>query len=235
MSRGSPTLPLWPVTMTGVGDEAEAAPGTDPTQGLHPAPGHMSLRLLRSPEGVTLGSSLTRRPEVVAAIQAILGVGAVRTSHIGGTVGPGGGHWLGLFAVARLPDPCPRPLDQLTSSLRAYLEARLGESGVQLQLGRVDGAWCPGFSDLSVRGRKLVGLGLRLTAGWGLVRGVVAVSPPGPAELQRLDACHRAFGPGLDPEKLISLAELPGLSGIDREAAIQLLGATVGAPAKMSP
>jgi hypothetical protein len=62
----------------------------------------------------------------------------------------------------------------------------------------------------------------------------LAVSPPGAGELQRLDRCHLTFGPGLDYATFTSLAEIPGLSGTDQEAAIQLLGGVAGAPAKMS-
>jgi len=224
----------WPVTVVAVADEADLQLLADPHGGLSAAVGGITLQPLRSSQGVTLGSSLVRRPEVVARIRQIEGIGSVRTSPIGGTVGPGGEHWLGFLAVARLPEPCPRPLDRLTSSLRTFLEQRLGPFGIQLDQGRVDGAWCPGFSDLAIAGRKLAGLGLRLTAGWGLVRGVLAVSPPDPDELRRLDACHRVFGPGLDYSRLISLAEIAGLAGTDREAAIQLLGDPAQLPAKMS-
>ncbi|HEY6537470.1 MAG TPA: hypothetical protein VI138_00315 [Candidatus Dormibacteraeota bacterium] len=218
-----------------MGVAAEDDPAlADPRAGLEPRPAEVSLLLLRSPEGVTLGSALTRRPEVVAEIRQIPGIGDVRTSRIGGTVGPGGEHWLGLLAVARLPDPCAHPLDRLTEALRAFTAERLASFGAVLELGRVEGAWCPGFSDLSIGQRKLVGLGLHLTAGWGLVRGVVAVSTPDQAELVRLDRCHRTFGPGVDPARMTSLSELPGLEGIDREKAIRLLGDRDLVPAKMA-
>jgi hypothetical protein len=213
----------WPVTVVGTADEDDPTLLADPRAGLEAEPGEISLLLLRSSQGVTLGSTLVRRPELVARIRSIPGIGTVRTSKIGGTVGPGGEHWLGLLAVGRLPDPCPRPLDRLTDSLRAFLEHRLGGGSVRLEKGRVEGSWCPGFSDLSLGGRKLAGLGLRLTGGWGLVRGVVAVSPPDPEEFHRLDLCHRLFGSGLDPTTLISLAEIEGLAGTDREKAIRLL------------
>lgn len=224
----------WPVKVVGVGDEDDLQLESDPRAGLTADPGEISLRLLRSRAGVTLGSTLTRQPDVVDRIRQIPGIGRVRISPIAGTVGPGGAHWLGLFAAARLPGPLPRPLDALNQSLLAFLERRLEPYGVRLELGRVNGAWCPGFSDIGLKGRKLAGLGLRLARGWGLVRGVVAVSPPSPAEFQRLDQCHRTFGPGLEYASFTSLSEIPGLSGIDQEAALQLLGGVAGAPAKMS-
>ncbi|MGC2192460.1 MAG: hypothetical protein WA751_09025 [Candidatus Dormiibacterota bacterium] len=234
MSHLPGTADPWPVQVVGVTDEDDPRLAADPRGGLTAKAGEVTLQLLRTSKGVTLGSALARNPALVSQIRQIQGIGRVRTSTIGGTVGPGGEHWLSLLAVARLPDPCPRPLDRLTTALRGFLDDRLRSFGVHLELGRVEGAWCPGFSDLAVDGRKLVGLGLRLTAGWGLVRGVVAVSPPDQGELERLDACHRVFGPGLDYSRLTSLAELPGLSGTDREAAIRLLGESAELPAKMS-
>jgi len=224
----------WPVLVAGTADEEDPRLLADPRGGLETEPGEITLLLLRSTRGVTLGTALLRRPEVVAEIRRIHGIGAVRTSPLGGTVGPGGEHWLGFLAVARLPDPCPRPLDRLTDSLCAFLEDRLRPFSVQLTKGRVDGAWCPGFSDLAIDGRKLAGLGMRLTAGWGLVRGVVAVRPPSPEELHSLDLCHRVFGSGVEADRLISLAEIDGLAGIDLEGAIRLLGNSPQAPAKMS-
>jgi hypothetical protein len=224
----------WPVTVVGVGDEDDLRLESDARAGLGADPGQISLRLLRSRAGVTLGSTLARQPEVVERIRQIPGIGSVRISSIAGTVGPGGEHWLGFLAAARLPAPSPKPLDALNLSLLSFLAQRLKPYGVGLKLGRVNGAWCPGFSDIGLNGRKLAGLGLRLTGGWGLVRGVVAVSRPGAEELQRLDQCHRTFGPGLDYATFTSLSEIPGLSAIQQEAALQLLGGFAGAPAKMS-
>jgi hypothetical protein len=224
----------WPVQVTGTADEDEPHLLADPRGGLEAEPGEITVLLLRSTQGVTLGSSLVRRPELVDEIRRIDGIGEVRTSSLGGTVGPGGEHWLGFLAVARLPDPCPRPLDRLTDSLRAFLEDRLRPFAVHLDQGRVDGAWCPGFSDLAVDSRKLAGLGMRLAGGWGLVRGVVAVSPPDPDELRCLDLCHRVFGEGIDRDRIISLAEIEGMAGIDRRAAIRLFDQPRQRPAKMS-
>jgi hypothetical protein len=222
------------VTVVGLGDEDDAQLESDPKAGLTAEPGQISLRLLRGQPGVTLGSTLSRKPGVVDRIRKIAGIGTVRLSPIAGTVGPSGEHWLGFLAVGRLPEPTAKPLDALNQSLLAFLEHRLEPYGVRLQLGKIDGAWCPGFSDIGLGGRKLAGLGLRITKGWGLVRGVVAVSPPQAEELQWLDECHRAFGPGVDPATFTSLAEIPGLDGIDQQMATELLGGVAEAPEKMS-
>ncbi len=210
--------------VAGTAEEDDPGIASDPRAGLEPVPARVRLLLLRGRQGVTLGSALSRRPEVVERIRRVPGLGVVRLSPIGGTVGPQGENWLGLAGVAGIPEACPRPLDRLTGAVRAFLEDRLQPFAVELRPGRVAGAWCPGFSDLSWGGRKLVGLGFRLSARQGLIRGAVAVRPPGPAELRALDLCHLAFGPGVDPRSLVSLAEIPGLETVDRDGAIRLLG-----------
>jgi hypothetical protein len=112
------------VKVVGVGDEDDLQLESDPRGGLTADAGEISLRLLRSRAGVTLGSTLSRQPDVVDRIRQIPGIGTVRISRIAGTVGPGGEHWLGFLAAARLPGPIPRPLDALNQSLRAFLEDR---------------------------------------------------------------------------------------------------------------
>lgn len=234
MTAAISSSPFWPVVVAGIADESDPRLVHDPRAGLSARSGEITLLFLLGERGVTLGSSLTRQPGLVERIRQIPGIGVVRCSTIAGTVGPSGEHWLGFLALARLPQPCPRPLDRLTGSLRNFLEGRLSPFGVRLSQGRVDGSWCPGFSDLGWEGRKLAGLGLRLAQGWGLVRGVVAVSPPGADELECLDRCHRLFGPGLERGRLISLADLPGLAGVDRETAARVLGGLDWSAAKMS-
>lgn len=190
------------------------------------SPRRMLATPLSSPKGVTLGPSLRRHPGVVAAIRAIPGIGEVRLSRIGGTVGPGGPDWLSVLYAARLPEASSRPLDQLLDVVQAWWERRLGA----LDRGRVDGAWCPGFSDLSVGGRKLIGVGFKLRGDRALVRTVVGVRRPSDYDLARLDACHRAFGPGIDSDSMCWLTEL-----LDVSDTVGLLGAP-GPPAeKISP
>ncbi len=184
------------------------------------------LPLLSRP-GVTLGPSLARRPQVVAAISAIPGIGEVRLSPIGGTVGPGGPGWLSLLFAVHLPPEVPRPLDQVLDLVGSWLHDRLG--GIDLQRGRVGGAWCPGFSDLAVGGRKLVGVGFKLRRDEALARAVICVRAPTGQELEALNSCHLAFGEGVAAHSLTSLAEALGHPGLTREAAMELLG--IPAPA----
>ncbi len=221
--------------VVGSGDAEEGRLQGDLPPALEPVPGEVRLLLLRGRRGVTLGSALTRRPEVVERIRRVPDLGEVRLSRVGGTVGPEGENWLGLVGAAGLADPVPRPLDTLTQSIRIFLERRLRPFGVQLDAGKVEGAWCPGFSDLSVEGRKLVGLGYRLTPKLALIRGVVAVRAPGSEELEALHRCHLAFGPGIAASVMTALSHLDGLGSLDQAGAIQLLGGGQDAPAKMAP
>ncbi|MGA9775951.1 MAG: hypothetical protein WBU92_08535 [Candidatus Dormiibacterota bacterium] len=176
-----------------------------------------------SRRGVTLGPALTRRPGVVEAITGIPGVGEVRLSPIGGTVGPGGPSWLAVLFAARIREGTPRPLDAVLEVVRGWLEARF--SPLRLDRGRVEGAWCPGFSDLSVGGRKLVGVGFKLRRDAVLARAVVQLRPLREEELGVLDLCHRAFGPGVDGEVLTSLGEQLAQPQITRRRALLILGA----------
>lgn len=178
---------------------------------------------ITSPRGVTVGSALTRRPNLVEAIRQVPGIGEVRLSPIGGTVGPGGENWLGLTFLARLPNPCPRPLDQLMVGIAEFLRGRFGPVGSGLKQGRIEGAWCPGFSDMSVAGRKLVGLGFKLTRDTAVVRAIIGVRMPDQDELRALDACHLVFGPGLDQRRLCWLADILGRPELNQAAALRLI------------
>ncbi len=186
-------------------------------------PGQVLLCPLLNAPGVTLGSAIWRRPHLESAIRALAGIGEVRLSPIGGTVGPGGDSWLSLLFVAHLPEQFPGPLDQLMAGFMAFLGQRLAPWEVALERGRVAGAWCPGFSDVSVGGRKLAGLGFKLTREAALIRAIIGVRPPGPTELATLDAAHRTFGEGVAPERLGWLCQILGMPELDREGALRLL------------
>lgn len=223
------------VQVLGAIEETDPGLDRDPRAGLDPLPGELLVLLLLTPPGVTLGTGITRRPHLLSAIRALPELGPIRLSPMPGTVGPGGEHWLAFQAAARLPLTEARPLDLLCHTVQRFLEQSLQAQGVELTQGRVEGAWCPGSSDLGLSGRKLCGLAIRLSAGLGLVRGVLAVSPPEAAELAALDACHRLFSGGLDPRRMVSLSEIPGLAGLNRAGAVALLGGTPAQPAKMKP
>ena len=191
---------------------------------------------LRTASGVTVGSGLWRRPGVVDAIRAIPGIGLVSQSPIGGTLGPGGPGWLHLLLVARLPDPCPRPLDSLLWLATDLLQVALEPRGLHLISGRVEGAWCPGFSDLSIEGRKLAGVGFKLTRELALVRLIVGLSRPPSEWLAALDASHRVAGSGIDPAALCWLSDLLHLPDLSQEEAVRLLASSkTPEPEKIGP
>ena len=80
---------------------------------------------------------------------------------------------------------------------------------------RVEGAWCPGFSDLAVSGRKLAGLGFRVTRDRVVMRGVMAVRPMTDTDFDVLVRCHRLIGVELRRESAISLAEAAAAPHLD--------------------
>jgi len=103
------------------------------------------------------------------------------------------------------------PLDWMNHSLTAWFETALSGFGVRGAPGRVEGGWCPGFSDLSVRGRKLIGLGFRVTRDWVVMRGMMAVAPIAEEDMDLLVACHRLIGVEVVPAANTSLADAAGL------------------------
>jgi len=190
---------------------------------------------LRTAPGVTLGSAIWRKPQLLAAIRGVVGIGEVRLSPIGGTIGPGGASWLSLLFVARLPDPFPQPLDQLLAGFITFLGNRLAPWNVPLGKGRVEGAWCPGFSDITVEGRKLAGLGFKLTREAALVRAIIGVRAPAAAEIVALDAAHRTLGGGVALDRLTWLGRVLELPDLDSAAALRLLvGPRAARPEKIS-
>jgi len=191
---------------------------------------------LRTAFGVTVGSGLWRQPGMVDAIRAIPGIGRVSLSPIGGTLGPGGQEWLHLMLVARPPDPFPRPLDSLMALTTGLLQAPLRPSGLRLVGGRIDRAWCPGFSDLAVDGRKLAGIGFKLTRELALVRVIVGLRRPPPERLAPLAASHQVAGFELDPEALSWLGDLLRMPDISADQAVRLLAsASAPEPEKIDP
>ena len=180
-------------------------------------PGRVQLQLRTTVRRVAVGAGLARRPDLLAAVRALPGVAAVVTSPAGGTFIVGGPAWLGLCAIGTPHPGQPMPLDWLVGALRTWLEAALRPLGLEPQIGRVEGAWCPGFSDVAVAGRKLAGLGFRVTRDAVVMRGVIAVEPIGDADWDLLVACHRLIDVELRRESSTSLVECTG----DREWTVE--------------
>src|SRR5450631_2585728 len=140
------------------------------------------MQLRSTVRRVAVGAGLARNSTLVEKVRRLPGVPAVVTSPAGGTFIVGGEAWLGLCAVGSPRAGQPMPLDWMLHSLRRWFDTALARFSVQVTVGRVDGAWCPGFSDLAVRGRKLAGLGFRVTRERVVMRGVLAVRPMSDAD-----------------------------------------------------
>lgn len=187
--------------------------GDDPTAlPLHLAgmEGTVAIQLRTTLRRVGMGAGVARRPELVDAVRALPGFPGLAPSVAGGTFTLGGAGWLGLGALGVPPAAQRMRLDWMTEALRRWCEAALGPLGLHPSMGRVEGAWCPGFSDVSVDGRKLLGLGFRITRDWMAMRGMMPIRPIDGADHDLLAACHRLIGIEVRPEASTSLTECTG-------------------------
>jgi hypothetical protein len=218
--------PPAPVAVVDVTAERSADDPPEIPWHLQPEPGRVALQLRTTMRRVLVGAGLARRADLVEAVRNLPGVPAVATSPVGGTFIVGGAGWLGLCAIGTLPVSTGRaPLDWMLDALHAWFDAALQPLGVTVAVGKVTGAWCPGFSDIAVGGRKLAGLGFRVTRGVVVVRGVMATTPVRAADLDLLRATHRLIALDVDPSVLTSLAEATGDPGWDDARAIAHLRA----------
>jgi hypothetical protein len=192
--------------------EVTAETGLDnpPELPLHLAgePGTVAVQLRTTLRRVAVGAGLARKSELLDAVRALPGLPGLATSPAGGTFVIGGPGWLGLCAVGVPPPERGMPLDWINAQLVAWFRAALAGFGVEAGTGRVEGGWCPGFSDISVGGRKLIGLGYRVTRDWVVMRGMMAVAPIAEDDMELLVACHRLIGVEVVPSANTSLAEV---------------------------
>lgn len=204
---------------------AESAVDDPPEIPWHitPAVGEIALQLRSTVRRVAVGAGLARKGELLARVRAIDGVPAVVSSPAGGTFIIGGQAWLGLCAIGVPPHGQPMPLDWMLRSLKRWFDAALAPMGLTTTTGRIEGAWCPGFSDIAVGGRKLAGLGFRVTRDWVVMRGVMAVQPMSAADLDVLVQCHRLIDVEVVDDAVISLSEAAGLPLLDVPGTIQAL------------
>jgi hypothetical protein len=173
-------------------------------------PGTVGLQLRTTLRRVAMSGGLARREDLVSAVRALPGLPGLTTSPVGGTFMVGGPGWLGLCAVGVPPRGRGMPLDWMSAALGAWFRLALGGFGLAPTTGRVEGGWCPGFSDIAVGGRKLVGLGYRVTRDWVVMRGAMPVRPIADADMTLLVACHRLIGVEVVPGANVSLAEAAG-------------------------
>ena len=195
---------------------AEGGTGDLPELPLHLAgePGTVAVQLRTTLRRVAVGAGLARKADLLAAVRALPGLPGLATSPAGGTFVIGGPGWLGLCAVGVPPRERGMPLDWMNDSLSAWFRSALAGFGVHAGSGRVEGGWCPGFSDVTVDGRKLVGLGYRVTREWVVMRGMMAVAPIAEDDMDLLVACHRLIGVEVVPAANTSLAEAAGVPGL---------------------
>jgi hypothetical protein len=185
--------------------------------------GTVAIQLRTTVHRVSMGAGLAHRPALVDAVRALPGLPGLSLSSSGGTFAVGGPGWLGLAAMGVPPPQQRMRLDWMTDALQAWLEAALGPLGLRLERGRVEGAWCPGFSDVSVAGRKLIGLGFRVTRDWIAMRGVMPVRPIEAADHALLAACHRLIGLEVRADASTSLVQCTGDTRWTVEGAIDHL------------
>lgn len=188
---------------------------------LATVPGEVSMQLRTTLRRLAMGAGLARDEALTARVRAIEGLPGLVTSPAGGTFIVGGEGWLGLCAVGIPPTGHGLPLDWMSDSLNAWFRDALAAYGVEAQVGRIDGAWCPGFSDIAAGGRKLIGLGYRVTRDWVVMRGVMPVRPIAADDHRLLIAAHRLLGIEVRPEAATSLAEASGRSDLDVAAVIE--------------
>lgn len=195
---------------------AETGLHDPPELPLHLAgePGMVALQLRTTVRRVAVGAGLARKPELLAAVRALHGLPGLATSPAGGTFVIGGPGWMGLCAVGVPPPERGMPLDWMNGSLSSWFRSALSGFGVDAVSGRVEGGWCPGFSDVAVGGRKLIGLGYRVTRDWVVMRGMMAVAPIAEEDMDLLVACHRLIGVEVVPGANTSLAEAAGLPSL---------------------
>jgi hypothetical protein len=174
---------------------------------LMPAMGSVAIQLRSTVSRVCVGAGLARHPELLDQMRAVGGM-QVAASPAGGTVVVTGPGVLGFCAIGVPPPEATFSLDWMLSRVADWFRASLATYGVtDVSVGKVDGAWCPGFSDIAVGGKKLVGLGFRVTKDWVVVRGVLPVIAYDAAEVNALVKCHELIGVTVETEKFIALEQ----------------------------
>ncbi len=218
-------LSLAPVSVTEVTAETVIDDPPEIPWRLTPPTGEIALQLRSTVRRVAIGAGLARNAELVDAVRKLDGVSAVVTSPAGGTFIVGGEAWLGLCAIGSPRPGQPMPLDWMLHSLQRWFDAALERFSVHASVARVDGAWCPGFSDIAVGGRKLAGLGFRVTRERVVMRGVMAVRPMSDADFDVLLRCHRLIGVEVRRDTAVSLAEAGGDPDLDVAGVIEAVRA----------
>jgi lipoate-protein ligase A len=195
---------------------AETGTGDPPEIPLHlmPPVGSVAIQLRSTVSRVCVGAGLARHPELLERMREAGGM-AVAPSPAGGTVVVTGPGVLGFCAIAVPPPEAAFSLDWMLGKVELWFRAALATYEVEdVSVGKIEGAWCPGFSDIAVGGKKLVGLGFRVTKDWVVVRGVLPVTTYNEVEVDALIKCHQLIGVEVQPEKFVALAQCTSHVGI---------------------
>lgn len=182
---------------------------------LMPPVGSVAIQLRSTVPRVCVGAGLARHPELLDRMGETAAM-AVAPSPAGGTVVVTGPGVLGFCAIAVPPQQAAFSLDWTLGKVARWFRAALATYEVEdVSVGKVEGAWCPGFSDIAVGGKKLVGLGFRVTKDWVVVRGVLPVIAYTEVELNALIKCHQLIGVEVRPEKFVALEQCTSDEGVE--------------------
>jgi lipoate-protein ligase A len=174
---------------------------------LMPAEGWVAIQLRSTVSRVCVGAGLGRRTELLEQMREVAGM-PVAASPAGGTVVVTGPGVLGFCAIGVPPPEATFSLDWMLGKVAQWFRAALAVYEIEdISVGKVEGAWCPGFSDIAVSGKKLVGLGFRVTKDWVVVRGVLPVIAYDDVELNALIKCHQLIGVAVEAEKFVALEQ----------------------------
>ena len=173
---------------------------------LLPRPGVVAIQLRTTVKRLAVGAGLARKQALVEQLRRLSRLPVV-TSPAGGTIVLTGPGVLGFAAIGVPPSGVAFGIDWMMSRVEAWFGAALAAVGVdgKVTVGKIDGAWCPGFSDIAVDGRKLVGVGFRVTRDWVVIRGVVPIQSYSDEEVEILAASHALLGVAIRPATFTSV------------------------------
>lgn len=164
-----------------------------------------TLRLRRATACVAIGPSVARRQDVVEAIHKATSLPII-AMDAGGTISYLDPSWLRM--ELEMDTPSGSPIDDVLSVLMNLANKVVAPT--HFTTGTIEHSWCPGFSDLGVGGKKLIGSGIHLRGTHVILRASFPVTPLTPSTFTLLDTLHRALGRDVRPDCVTSLSELLG-------------------------
>lgn len=170
------------------------------------AGGPGSFRLFVPGRVVAFAVGDTARPGYPAAVAAARREGFTPMERLAGGRAAVFHEQTLAFAWA-IPDPEPRGSIHLRfRELAAVVVEALASLGVEARVGEVPGEYCPGEYSVAVGGRKVMGVGQRLSARASHLGGVVVVDRPDLVN-RALTPVNAALGYAWDPRATGSVAD----------------------------